>query len=69
MLLDCGRAVSAAGGPSGALLTLGRLAERCRQRREHLRGEVVEKLSRFSAREVHKACKRAFKMPASDIRA
>jgi hypothetical protein len=34
-----------------------------------LRGEVVEKLSRFSAREVHKACKRAFKMPASDIRA
>jgi CHAD domain-containing protein len=68
MLLDCGRAVSAAGGPSGALLTLGRLAERCRQRREHLREDVVEKLSRFRAREVHKACKRAFKMPASAAR-
>ena len=63
-LLDCGRAISAAGGPSGVLLTLGRLAERCRQRREHLRGEVVEKLSRFGAGEVQKVCKRAFKTPA-----
>src|SRR5262249_7453687 len=31
LLVDCGRAICAAGGPSGALLTLGRLAERCRQ--------------------------------------
>jgi CHAD domain-containing protein len=63
-LLDCGRAISAAGGPSGVLLTLGRLAERCRQRREHLRGEVVERLSRFRAGEVQKVCKRAFKLTA-----
>jgi CHAD domain-containing protein len=63
LLLDCGRAVCAAGGPSGALLTLGRLAERCRQRREHLREEVAEKLSRFRDGEVQKACKHAFKVP------
>src|SRR5262249_59019078 len=61
VLLECGRAVCAAGGPSAALLTLGRLAERCRQRREHLREEVVEKLCRFRAKEGRKACQRAFK--------
>jgi CHAD domain-containing protein len=63
LLVDCGRAICAAGGPSGALLTLGRLAERCRQRRGHLRKEMVEKLSRFCDREVQKACRRAFAMP------
>jgi CHAD domain-containing protein len=63
LLLECGRAVGAAGGPSGALLTLGRLAERCRQRSEHLRAEVAEKLSRFRDRELQKVCKRAFKLP------
>jgi CHAD domain-containing protein len=62
-LLDCGRAVCADGGPSGALITLGRLAERSRQHREHLRAEVVEKLRRFRARDVRKACGRAFMKP------
>jgi CHAD domain-containing protein len=60
LLVDCGRAICAAGGPSRALLTLGRLAERCRQRRGQLRGAVVENLSRFRDREVRKACRRAF---------
>ena len=63
LLVDCARAICSAGGPSGALLTLGRLAERCRQRREILREEVAEKLSRFRHKEVRKACKRAFALP------
>jgi len=61
LLLDCGRALSDAGGPSGVLLTLGRLAERSRQRREQLRAEVAAKLSRFGAKDVRKACRRAFR--------
>jgi CHAD domain-containing protein len=65
LLIDCGRAICAAGGASGALLTLGRLAERCRQRRGYLREEVAEKLSRFRSKEVQKACKRAFEIPES----
>jgi CHAD domain-containing protein len=63
LLLDCGRSICASGGPAGALLTIGRLAERCRLRREQLREEVAEKLSRFRDRDVRKACKRAFEMP------
>jgi CHAD domain-containing protein len=62
-LVDCGRAICAAGGPSGALLTLGRLAERCRQRRDDLREEVAVNLARFRNKEVRKACKRAFRTP------
>jgi CHAD domain-containing protein len=65
MLVNCGRAICGGGGPSGALLTLGRLAERCRQRRGRLRKEVAEKLSRFRDKEVQKACKRAFAMTES----
>ena len=42
-LLECGRALGAGGGPAGALLALGRLAERSRQRRERLREQVVER--------------------------
>ena len=42
-LLECGRALGAAGGPAGALLALGRLAEQSRQRRERLRDEVVDR--------------------------
>jgi CHAD domain-containing protein len=67
-LVDCGRALCAAGGPSGALLTLGRLAERCRQRRDDLREEVGGHLSRFRDKDVRKACKRAFEMPESSTR-
>ena len=35
----------ATGGPAGALLALGRLAEQSRQRRERLRGEVADGLA------------------------
>jgi CHAD domain-containing protein len=62
-LVECGRAICAAGGPSAALFTLGRLAERCRQRRGRLREDVGEQLSRFRAKAVQKACKRAFATP------
>jgi CHAD domain-containing protein len=67
-LVDCGRAICAAGGPSGALLTLGRLAERCRQRRDDLREEVAGNLAQFRDKDVRKACKRAFDMPEPPIR-
>ncbi len=68
LLVDCGQAFCSAGGPAGVLLTLGRLAERCRQRREHLRKEVVEKVSRFHDKEVRKACERAFDLRERAIR-
>jgi CHAD domain-containing protein len=68
LLVDCGRAIGAAGAPSGALLTLGRLAERCRQRREYLRDQVAERLSVFREKEVQKACKRAFDLRKSATR-
>jgi CHAD domain-containing protein len=68
LLVDCGRAIGAAAGPSGALLTLGRLAERCRQRRGRLREEVAETLSRFGDREVQQACRSAFAIPETATR-
>jgi CHAD domain-containing protein len=68
LLVDCSRAIGAAGAPPGALLTLGRLAERCRQRREHLRDQVAERLSVFREKEVQKACKRAFDLRKSATR-
>ena len=60
-LLEAGRAWAADGASSGALLTLGRLAERCRSRRESLRGVVVKKLRRFGSRATRSACRRAFR--------
>jgi CHAD domain-containing protein len=60
-LIECGHAVCAANGPASVLLTLGRLAERSRQRSERLRGEVAEKLARFRAHDTWSACRRAFK--------
>ena len=60
-LVECGRALGAAGGPAGALLAFGRLAEERRHRRETLRAEVIERLSRFRDTETRQACKRAFK--------
>jgi CHAD domain-containing protein len=65
-LLECGHALGAAGGPPGALLALGRLAEQSFQRRERLRAEVVENLERFRARDTRMACRRAFRQPASE---
>jgi CHAD domain-containing protein len=60
-LLDCGRTLGAAGGPAGALLALGRLAEQSRQRSESLRGEVLDRLAQFRRHETRAACRRAFK--------
>ena len=60
-LIECGRGLAAAGGPAAVLLGLGRLAEQSRQLRHHLRGQVVERLARFRARDTQSACRRAFK--------
>jgi CHAD domain-containing protein len=60
-LIECGLALGAAGGPAGALLALGRLAEQRRERRERLRAQVVEGLGRFRAHRTRLACRRAFK--------
>src|SRR6185295_11597404 len=59
-LLECGHGLAAAGGPAAVLIGLGRLAEQSRQRRERLRGQVVERLARFRARDTQSACRRAF---------
>ena len=48
-LLECGRALGAAGGPAGALLAIGRFAEQSRQRGQSLRRHVEEELARFCA--------------------
>jgi hypothetical protein len=58
-----------AGGPAGALLALGRLAERSRQRREYLRGQVIDELARFRANDTRSACRRAFKRAGAGARA
>jgi CHAD domain-containing protein len=60
-LLECGRALGAAGGGAGALLAVGRLAEQSRQRGERLRGQVADELARFCAPDMREACRRAFK--------
>jgi CHAD domain-containing protein len=63
-LLDCGRTLGA-GTPANIVMALGRLAEQCRQRRERLRREVVEKLTTFRGRDTRWACQRAFKKAGS----
>jgi CHAD domain-containing protein len=68
-LLECGRTLGAAGGPTGALLVIGRLAEQSRQRREILRGQVGDELARFSAHEMRSACRRAFNSVAAPVSA
>jgi hypothetical protein len=50
-------------------LTLGRLAEQSRQRREHIRSEVAERLSGFRARSMRLACRHAFKRTETAERA
>jgi CHAD domain-containing protein len=60
-LLECGYALGIAGGPPGALLTLGRLAEQCHQRYEKLHRRAGEKLRQFRAQDTQSACRRAFK--------
>jgi CHAD domain-containing protein len=60
-LLECRRALAAAGGPAGALAALARLAGQCRERRGQLRSHVAGGLARFGARDTRAACRRAFK--------
>ncbi len=64
-LLASGRGLGAEQGSPGAVLLLGRLAERSRQRRENMRQIVIDELRRFGARETRSACRRAFKRDAS----
>jgi CHAD domain-containing protein len=67
-LLECGRALCAAGKPGEVLLALGRMAEQSHQRGERLRSQVIEKLARFRARDTRSACRRAFKQAGSKER-
>jgi CHAD domain-containing protein len=60
-LLDFGRALGSDNGSAGALLAVGRLAERARQRGESLRTAVAEELARFCAHDMRTACRRMFK--------
>jgi len=60
-LVECGHALGIAGGPPGAVLTLGRLAEQCHQRYEKLHRRAGEKLRQFRAQDTQSACRRAFK--------
>ena len=65
--LECGHRLGAGTSPS-VLMTLGGLAEQCRQRRERLRREAVEKLAAFRARDTRLACQHAFKKTGSPER-
>ncbi len=58
-LIECGHSL-AAGAPPSVLMTLGRLAERCKRRREELRRDVRDSFEMFCAREARTACRRAF---------
>jgi CHAD domain-containing protein len=68
-LLDLGRALGAAGGPANAVLALGQLAERSRQRRDRLRPEAIDQLKQFRVRATKAACRRAFKQVTDEERA
>ena len=59
-LLEYGSAIGS-GAPAHVLMTLGRLSERCRQRRNVMRREVIEELRRFRAPETRSVCRRTFK--------
>jgi CHAD domain-containing protein len=60
-LLDCARKLSASGGSGGVTSGIDRLASERRQRAARLRGQVVDGLQQFRARDIRSACKRAFK--------
>lgn len=59
-LLECGQALGEAGGPVRAVLALGQLAERSRQRGDRLRSEVANELARFGDPAMRSACRRVF---------
>ena len=61
-LLEYGRTLRAEGGAPAAAVALERIAGDSRQRREGLRREAIERLTRFRARNTRSACRRAFKV-------
>jgi CHAD domain-containing protein len=65
-LLGCADALAGAGVRPSALVALGRLAERCRERRERVRGQIVEGLARFRDRDTRSALRRAFRVVGSE---
>jgi CHAD domain-containing protein len=67
-LLELARTVGA-GGPASAVLALGRLAERSRQRRDRLYPEAAHQLHQFRVRSTRAACRRAFKRRTREERA
>ena len=60
-LLEYGQAMGAAGGSVNAVLALGQLAERSRQRAQQLRPYVMSSLAQFRTGRTRSACRRAFK--------
>ncbi len=68
-LLELARTVGAAAGPASAVLALGRLAERSRQRRDRLYPEAADQLHQFRVRATRAACRRAFKRKTHEERA
>ncbi len=60
-LLDCTRTLSAAPGSADVTSGIEQLAVQCHQRAARLRGQVMDGLQRFRARDTRSACKRAFK--------
>jgi CHAD domain-containing protein len=63
-LLDCGRALAEA-GESGALLTVGRLAENARNRAVSLRAQIFGELSQFCKDDIRADFGRLFKQVTS----
>ena len=64
-VLECGRESVVADGPAGTERALGRLADRCRERRERLRKQVSDGLAGFRSHDTQAACRRAFRRSSS----
>jgi CHAD domain-containing protein len=64
-LLDFAEPLAASGARPAALVALGRLVERCRERRERARAQIVEELARFGDRETRSAVRRVFRSGGS----
>jgi hypothetical protein len=64
-LLECASAAAAVAEPLETKLALGRLADRCRERGDRLRGQVGDGLAEFRSRDTQSACRRAFERPVT----
>jgi CHAD domain-containing protein len=65
-LIECRGAMAATGAAQNSLAAIGRLAEQARERREHLRDDVLEQARQFRRRTVRSACRRAFRRTPSE---